>query len=57
LTDVEEMWRKTGSAGGKKRMSQLTKAERSELGRKAVQARWKKAKAAKAKAKKAAKPK
>jgi hypothetical protein len=45
---MREMGKKGGKAGGKKggkaRMAALTKEERKELARKAVQARWTKAK-------------
>lgn len=44
MSEMEEFFRKTGSQGGKKRMAKLTKAQRSELGRMAAAARWKKAK-------------
>jgi hypothetical protein len=42
---VLEYFRKQGSIGGKKRSESLTAEERSELARKAVQARWAKVKA------------
>jgi hypothetical protein len=38
--DVREFFRRQGSIGGKKRNAQLSPEERSEIGRKAVQARW-----------------
>jgi len=49
LMDVSEMAR----MGGKARAKKMTKQERSDSARKAIQARWAKAKAAKKAAKKA----
>jgi hypothetical protein len=50
---MREMGRKGGQVGGSKggkiRMASMTPAERSELARAAIKARWKKAKAAAAK--------
>jgi hypothetical protein len=44
--DVLEYFRKTGALGGKTRAKNLSPQERSEGARKAVQARWAKAKQA-----------
>ena len=50
MTEMEEFFKKTGAAGGRKRASNMTREERSESARKAVLARWaKKAAAASAK--------
>jgi hypothetical protein len=43
--EIREYFRKQGSIGGKKRSDSLTAEQRSELARKAVQARWARAKA------------
>jgi hypothetical protein len=43
--EVLEYFRKQGSIGGRKRSEALTSEQRRELARKAVQARWAKAKA------------
>lgn len=48
--EIREYFRKQGATGGKTRAENLTAEQRSELARKAVNARW-------AKAKKSAKPK
>jgi hypothetical protein len=40
---MEQFFVEAGRRGGKKAMAKLTKAERSELGRKGATARWKKA--------------
>ncbi len=45
MTEMLEFFKKTGAQGGKKRAAGMTQKERSESARKAVQARWKKAKA------------
>ncbi len=37
---IREFFRRQGSIGGKKRNAQLSSEERSEVGRKAAQARW-----------------
>ncbi len=42
--DVLEFFRKEGKRGGKKRAEQLSPERRSEIARKAVQARWKRQK-------------
>jgi hypothetical protein len=42
--EAKEFFRKAGSRGGKKRTGAMTKKERTELARKAAQARWKKGK-------------
>ena len=51
MTEMMEFFRKTGAQGGKARAAKMTKKQRSESARKAVQARWKKARTAKAKRK------
>jgi len=38
--NIREFFRRQGSIGGKKRNAQLTPEQRSEIGRKAVEARW-----------------
>jgi hypothetical protein len=45
MTEMLEFFRKTGAQGGKKRAAGMTQKERSESARKAVRARWKKARA------------
>ena len=40
MTEMMEMFKKTGAAGGRKRAANMTRQERSESARKAVQARW-----------------
>jgi hypothetical protein len=40
LTEAEEFFKATGSQGGKKRMSALTKEQRLALAKKAAAARW-----------------
>jgi hypothetical protein len=51
MTEIEEFWRKTGSAGGKIRAKKLSQKQRSEIARKAARTRWAKKKAAAASAK------
>jgi len=47
FTDAEkELFRKMGRKGGKNRMAQMTAKQRIQLARKAIKARWDKAKAA-----------
>jgi hypothetical protein len=41
--NIQEFFRKHGSAGGKKRAANLSAEERSAIARKAVQTRWAKA--------------
>jgi len=38
--DIRELFRRQGSIGGKKRNAGLTPEQRSEIGRRAAQARW-----------------
>jgi hypothetical protein len=40
MTEMLEMFKKTGAQGGKKRAANMSKKERSESARKAAQARW-----------------
>jgi hypothetical protein len=56
MTEMQDFFRKTGAAGGRKRAANMTREERSESARKAVLARWaKKKKAAKIRTAKAKK--
>jgi hypothetical protein len=50
--EIREYFRKQGSIGGKKRSESLTAEQRRELARKAVQARWAKARTKKSSEKK-----